>query len=80
MGINPAQRVIMKFSYVKLPIDKKGTEEYFDYYLIYTDDFKPLKKVERWCKKNCEKKYVMKTHGCWFQTREDAMAFKLRWL
>jgi len=71
---------IMKFCYHKLPIDKKGTEEDFDYYVVYTNKFKAKKKADKWCKKNCEKKHVMRKRGCWFQTREDAEAFKTKWL
>ena len=72
---------VMKFTHVKLTIDKKGTEEEFDFYVVYTDKFesKFKKKAGRWCKKNCEKRYIMRTYGCWFQTREDAEAFKLKW-
>lgn len=70
---------IMKFCYHKLSIDKKGNEEYFDYYVVYTNKFKAKKKANTWCKKNCGR-YIMRTYGCWFQTREDAEAFKLKWL
>jgi len=73
---------VMKFSYHKLPIDKKGTEEEFDFFVPYTYKFKNQfkKKAGKWCQKNCEKKYVMRTYGCWFQTREDAEAFRSKWL
>ena len=71
---------IMKFCYHKLPTDN-GIEE-FDYYVNYTDKFKTKikKKADKWCQKNCEKKHIMRKYGCWFQTREDATAFKLKWL
>jgi len=73
---------IMTFTYHKLVIDKKGTEEQFSYYVVYTDRFKAKfkKKATAWCKKNCGKRYIIKAYGCWFQTREDAEAFKLKWL
>ena len=40
---------------------------------------KNKKKLNRWCKKNCEKKYKLNAYGCWFQTREDAELFRSKW-
>lgn len=73
--------MILLFTFLKLPINKKGTKEEFGFYVVHGDDFdsKSKKKANRWCKKNCEKRYVMKIHGCWFQIRRDAEAFELKW-
>ncbi|KKM86303.1 hypothetical protein LCGC14_1280290 [marine sediment metagenome] len=73
--------MILAFVFLELSIDKKGTKEEFGFYVVHGDDFnsKSKKKASRWCKKNCEKRYVMKTSGCWFQTRGDAEAFELKW-
>ncbi len=74
--------MILLFTFLELPIDKKGTKEKFSFFVVYPDNFEhnSKKKLSRWCKKNCEKRYIIKTTGCWFQTREDAEAFKLKWL
>ena len=73
--------MILLFKFLELSINKKGNKEEFGFYVVYADDFdsKSKKKTNRWCKKNCEKRYVMKTSGCWFQTRGDAEAFELKW-
>lgn len=40
-----------------------------------------IRKLDIWCKANCADRYVVHNeHYTLFETLEDAMAFKLRWL
>ena len=72
----------MKFKYHKMWIGgENGILEEFNFYVEYPDELNPGDKeeIDVWCHENCEKKYNIRTYGCWFQTREDATGFKLWW-
>lgn len=74
--------MICIFRYRKILVDKKNNiYEDFNFCLIYDSKTfdKDKKKLNRWCRKHCEKKYKLNPYGCWFQTREDAKAFELKW-
>lgn len=73
--------MILLFKFLELSINRKGIKEEFGFYVVHADNFdsKTKKKANRWCKKNCGAKHLMKIHGCWFQIREDAEAFELKW-
>lgn len=74
--------MILKFTYHQILVNKKtNLYEDFDYCLIYDSKTfdKDKAKLTRWCRKHCKARYKLNAYGCWFQTRDDAEAFKSRW-
>lgn len=73
--------MILIFKYHEILIHKRNkTYETFSFCIIYdSKTFDDKKKLSRWCRKHCEKKYNLNQYGCWFQTRDDAEAFEKKW-
>ena len=75
--------MILKYTYRKILINKRNkVYETFDYTVIYNNKTfdEDRAKQNRWCRRNCKNKYKLTAHGCHFKTRDDAEAFKLKWM
>jgi hypothetical protein len=47
---------------------------------MYHKDYYELKEVDRWCRDSIPDKWHRNFYKYWFESREEAMLFRLRWI